>query len=128
MAALVANNASSTLVGTYLTGATTLTVLANTGAVFPDVDFVNDENWFLVTIIDGNGLSEIVKCTKRVDDVLTVERGQEGTTALSFADEDKVELRLTAGVINAFSTEVGPTGPGATFEVTGGVLTITTTP
>lgn len=103
MAALVANNASSTLVGGLTTVATTLTVLANTGDVFPDV-VAADSNWFLVTIIDGDKLSEIVKCTARNADELTIERGQEGTNALSFEDEDKVELRLTAGVINSFLT------------------------
>ena len=155
MAALVANNASSTLVGGLTIGATTLTVLDNTGAVFPDVAAA-DSNWFLVTIINGDGLSEIVKCTARNADELTIERGQEDTDPLLFADEDKVELRLTAGVINSFSTEAGPDGDSAylvavangfdsneadwltslvstvegpaaaTYSVSGGVLTITT--
>ena len=42
---------------------------------------------------------EIVKCTARAGDVLTVVRAQEGTTARAFNPDDPVELRLTAGSV-----------------------------
>ena len=38
---------------------------------------------------------EIVKVTARASDVLTIVRGQEGTTAAAWAVGDKAELRLT---------------------------------
>lgn len=44
---------------------------------------------------------EIVKCTARAGDVLTVVRAQEGTTARAFSVDDPVELRLTAGALVA---------------------------
>ena len=56
---------------------------------------------------------EIVKCTARSTDTLTIVRAQEGTTASAFSSSDKVELRITAGVM----------GPAAQSGLANGVIT-----
>src|SRR5690606_25480598 len=45
------------------------------------------------------GALEIMYCTERQGDILTVTRGQENTGPFSFGAGDRVELRLTAAVI-----------------------------
>src|SRR5690606_32111243 len=42
---------------------------------------------------------EIMRCTARNGDTLTVVRAQEGTSAITFSAGDVVELRLTAGTL-----------------------------
>jgi hypothetical protein len=67
----------------------------------------------LATLIDSSNNLEIVKCTTRSTDVLTVVRGQESTTARAYATGDRIELRITAGVLDALyddTTVGGATG------------------
>lgn len=99
MAILYTNNASTTLASSILSGATSITVASGGGALFPNP---TSPDYFLVTLqgISGTPI-EIVKCTARTGDVLTVVRGQEGTTPSAFSASDKVELRITAGVMQA---------------------------
>lgn len=99
---LFANNAVSNLAvaGSYLPGATALTVTAGHGARFPSPNVANDE-FFPITIVNGSNDIEICYCTARTADTLTVMRGQEGTTARELFSGEKVEHRLTAGVLLA---------------------------
>ncbi len=53
--------------------------------------------------------AEIVKCTSRSTDVLTVVRAQEGTSAAAHTSGKAVELRITAGIIE----ELQETRPSA---------------
>jgi hypothetical protein len=74
-------------------------VLTGTGSLFPNLG-VGD--YFLITLIGISGSPiEIVKCTSRSGDTLTVVRGQEGTTPSAFNGGDKVELRITAATMNS---------------------------
>lgn len=90
---LVANNAASRLAASIGAADTTINLLAGTGSAFP---LPEAGDWFPLTLIKPNGEYEIVHCTGRTGEVLTVERGQEGTAGKAFAAGDRVELRLTA--------------------------------
>lgn len=104
MAQLFVNNAQTTLAVAKAAGATTMTVVAGSGARFPAP---TGGDYFLITlykIVDGlEATYEIVKCTARSIDTLTIVGAQEGTTATSFAIGDQVSLRATAGWMNRFS-------------------------
>lgn len=93
-----ANNATTTVPSTISSGATSITVAAGTGALFPTL---SGGQFFVVTIVNtiasdpGFGQLEIVRCTARSGDVLTVTRAQEGTTAKNFPAACLLELRPT---------------------------------
>jgi hypothetical protein len=111
MAILYTNNASTALASNILSGDTSLTVTAGTGALFPNP---TTPDYFLITLQGVSGTPiEIVKCTARSTDTLTIVRAQEGTTASGFSANDKVELRITAGVM----------GPAAQSGLANGVIT-----
>ncbi len=82
----------------------TLTLQTNQGLLYPPFappDFV------LVTLDDGTNV-EICKCINVSGDVLTVIRGQEGTTPqASFATGTKVEARLTRDSVVRVGRTIG---------------------
>ncbi len=92
------NNASATLAAAINTTATSLSVASGQGAYFPALA---GTNYFYATLVDASNNLEIVKCTARSGDVLTVTRAQDGTSARSFVAGDKLELRVTAAGMNA---------------------------
>lgn len=94
MARLYKNNAATTLASDITNSAVSLTVASGKGALFPNP---SSPDYFLVTLDDGTNV-EIVKCTARSTDTLTIVRGQDGTsgTAFAAATPTKVELRWTA--------------------------------
>lgn len=102
MTQLFANNAASELASGISSASLTLTLKTGDGAKFPTP---SGDDFFLVTLYQKVGQDEInheiVKCTARAGDVLTVIRAQEGTTARAFSADDPVELRLTAGALTA---------------------------
>lgn len=98
MTVLVANNAAATLAGSYSAAALALTVTSGQGALFPAP---TGSDYFLATLVDNANHIEIIKCTSRTADTLTVVRGQEGTTARAYNAGDKLEMRITAGLIAA---------------------------
>lgn len=87
------NNAKSTLsVAVSSNTQASLTLQSGHGARFP---YLSTPDNFSVTLDDGTNV-EVCLCIDRSGDVLTVLRGQEGTTAqASFATGTKCELRLT---------------------------------
>ncbi len=108
MAQLYANNASSTLAAGISAGANAVTVFAGDGSKFPNP---TGGDFFLVTLFQKIGATEvnweIVKCTGRVGDVLTIVRNIEGSTAKAFNAGDALELRLTAGTMGTDSIAEG---------------------
>lgn len=92
------NNASTTLSSAITTGQTSITV-AN-GSVFPTL---SGSDYFYLTLGSLVLGTEIVRCTARSANVLTVVRAQEGTTAIAFQAGDAVELRVTAAGLVATS-------------------------
>ncbi|WBF05216.1 tail fiber protein 2 [Burkholderia phage CSP3] len=114
MALKLANNAVSKLAGTLATGGTSLALTPGDGAKFPAL---GAGDWFPLTVIKSDGTFEVMRCTARATDTLTVTRAQEGTAALAFAAGDRVELRFTA--LAAFSLPYLPLSGGG--SVTGPV-------
>lgn len=93
------NNAYSVLNGSITNVATAITLATGTGSRFPTDNFK-------VTLIgyDGNGNEnawEICLCTSRTGDILTVQRGQEGTTAVAWANATRIENRVTADTLDS---------------------------
>lgn len=98
MSQLFRNNARTVTVGATAAGSAAIEV-AN-GAVLPSPA---GSQFFLLTLVGttgGNETSwEIVRVTARSGNVLTVQRAQEGTTALDWPAGTLCEMRLTAGSI-----------------------------
>lgn len=109
MSVMLTNNAKSRLASSIGISDTTIAITSGEGVAFPSP---GPEDWFPLTLVKDTGAREIVRCTARVGDVFTVERAQEGTEALSFSVGDRVELRLTAEVINELAALVGNMQPG----------------
>lgn len=104
MPQLFANNAITTLASNISSVATSLTVASGTGALFP---LPTGDDYFLITLIGttyGDETAwEIIKVTSRSSDTFTIVRAQESTGAASWVSGVKIELRLTAGVMNTIS-------------------------
>jgi hypothetical protein len=89
----VANNAFGTLASSITNSATSITLTTGQGARFPTL---SAGDYFYATLIDTSNNLEIVKCTARSTDVLTITRAQENTTARAYSAGDRIEIRLTA--------------------------------
>ena len=95
---LYSNNAATYLAFGITNTATTMQVSANAGSLFPNP---TGGDYFYVSLISLSGpIIEIVKCTARSGDIFTIERGQEGTSALYWNMGDNVQLRITAAGMN----------------------------
>ncbi|CAB4135396.1 hypothetical protein UFOVP285_14 [uncultured Caudovirales phage] len=100
MPVLFKNNASALLAASISNTATTIVVSAGIGNSFPSP---SGTSYFYGTIFDSVGNYEIVKCTARVTDTLTVVRAQDGTNALAFTAGDGFALRPIAAAFNNFA-------------------------
>jgi ribosomal protein L18 len=111
MSVKFANNAFGTLNAGISNSATSVTLSSGQGARFPTLA---SGEYFYATLIDTSNNLEIVKCTARSTDVLTVTRAQESTTAQAFAIGDRIELRVTAGGLtdaaNPYDKDTSSTG------------------
>jgi hypothetical protein len=111
------------------TGSTTFVLKSGQGANFPQIA-LGEDKYFLVAVVDKNGNREIARIIQRSagSDTLVVGttaahqpsgdvagRAQEGTTAIpvTASDDHVVELRLTAGTMEALA---GPI-PATTAEM-----------
>lgn len=103
MGLVLKNNAVSRLASSLAVGDTTLPVTASEGSRFPAL---NPGDWFPVTVLRSDGTLEIMRCTGRAGDTLTVVRAQEGTSAKTFNAGDRVELRLTAATFDQLIADV----------------------
>ena len=99
MPALFKNNASALLASSLTTTDTTVVLSAGLGNSFPSP---TGSSYFYGTLFDDLGNYEIVKCTARVTDTLTVVRAQDGTNPLEFTAGDGFALRPVAAVLNNF--------------------------
>jgi hypothetical protein len=120
---LMSNRASSTLAAPINNVATSVTLAAGTGALFPNPSAGQQ---FPLTFIDAATglLTEIVYCTARSGDVLTIVRAQESTTAQNWLAGDVAANLITAGVLAAFQQSAA-LQPARTVT-TSGAFTITT--
>lgn len=105
------NNAYGTLNASISTSDTSLTLSSGQGARFPTL---TTGDYFYATLIDTSNNLEVVKCTARSSDVLTITRAQESTTARAFAIGDRLELRVTAAALedssNPYDKDTSSTG------------------
>ena len=104
--ALFTNNAFSLLASGISDVDVSVTVTGGTGALFPNP---TGGDYFYATLIDTSNNLEIVKCTARSTDTLTIVREQENTTGRAFVAGDRIELRLTAAGIVEADGYVAPT-------------------
>ena len=88
------NNASTTVATAINNSVTTLVVAS--ASDFPDISGANDYCW--LTIESGTN-REIVKATNLSSNTFTIVRAQDGTSAQSWAQDSKVELRLTSALL-----------------------------
>jgi hypothetical protein len=94
---LFSNNASALLAASIDADDTVIQTAAGFGALFPSP---TGAQYFLATLESNTGAIEIVKCTSRTGDNLTVQRAQSGSTAQSFTlNITRVENRLTKGTM-----------------------------
>jgi hypothetical protein len=87
------NNASGALASSISSASTTIVLSSGQGVEFPTP---GGGNYFYATLTDTSNNLEVVKVTARTVDTLTVVRGQDGTSARSYAAGDLLELRPTA--------------------------------
>lgn len=104
---LFADNASSVLASAISSTATVIDLSPGTGALFPNPAAGQQ---FTLTLNDAaTGLVyEIVYCTARSTDTLTVVRGQEGTAAVSWLANDRAFLAVTAGALASLAPLASP--------------------
>jgi hypothetical protein len=117
MSVLFLNNASTTLSAGVGDSATSITVAD--GSVFPSPS--GSDYFYLTLEVDSDPtLKEIVKCTARSGNTLTITRGQDNTSARTFSTADKAEIRLTAAGLNDVATQADT---DTTYSVGDGGLT-----
>ena len=100
---LYANNARTTLAGSANNTVTSLVLQSGAGALFPSPNNTIGE-YAKATLQDSaTGLrNEIVYITARTGDVLTVIRGQDGSTAQTWSAGDTVFEGVTAATLASF--------------------------
>ena len=111
---LAANNAQTLLAAGISSTATSLTVNAGTGTLFPSP--VAGTSFFKLTIIDAatGSLTEIVHVTARAGDVFTIQRGQEGTVPRAWSANDIAANMMTAGTLSYILGNFQPLDPTLT--------------
>lgn len=93
----ITNNATAELAAGISDVATSLSVKAGQGTLFPSL---STGDYFYCTLQKSNGDLEIIKVTARAsDDFTTIVRAQDGTTAKSFSADDIVSLRPVRAII-----------------------------
>ena len=97
---LHSNNGKGRLASPVGPADTSLTLNAAQGTTFPNPA---NGDWFRFTLIKADGSIEVCRCTARSGDTFsTIVRAQEGTSALTLASNDRVEGRVTAGLLDWF--------------------------
>ena len=114
---LFSNNATTTLSANITNVATSISVVTGKGELFASP---TGGDYELLTITDGTNY-EIVKCTARSTDTLTVTRAQEGTTARTWSAGATVAGYITKGTLE----ELRMQGAGSNAILIGGSATST---
>lgn len=120
MALLFANNASSKLATGISASDVSVVVTTGEGAKFPTI---TGGDTFKVTVQDSTGAYEIMLCTARTSDTMTVTRAQEGTSARAFSAGATVANRFTAGTMSGYAQTSAVQPLDATLTALAGVTT-----
>jgi plasmid maintenance system antidote protein VapI len=118
MALIVFENNSNGLLSSDIDNVTTtITLGSGQGANFPSV--VNPDEIFFITLQNyAAQLVEICRVTDRSGDVLTVQRGQDGTIARSWTVADTViQLRVTKETLETFVQQAAALTPDTLVTV-----------
>lgn len=99
----VTNNAYSTLASGITNVATSLSVGTGEGSRFPAA---GGAVYFWATLTDASNNIEVIKVTSRSTDVLTIVRGQDGTSARAWNAGDSIELRIPAALLTELKTDI----------------------
>lgn len=100
------NNASALLATSISAVDTTVEVQTGLGARFPQPSL--GVTFFYAALEDDSGNFEVVRCTQRVGDLLTVVRAQDNTSGQAFTQGvTRVEVRGTAVVFEEFLQRSG---------------------
>jgi hypothetical protein len=120
---IFANDASSTLAAPISNTATSLTLASGTGTLFPNPSAGQQ---FTLTMNDAatGVLTEIMLCTARSGDTLTVTRAQENTIAANWLAGDLAANLCTAGTMTAL-LQTATLNPSRIITASG-VFTLTT--
>lgn len=110
------NNASSLLASGINNLVTSLAVTPTQGALFPSPAAGQVAT---ITVEDVSGNIEYMTCTARTGDTLTVVRGAEGSTPLTFSSGSRVEQRVTAGMLSIMLQKAGGDTLSGTTSVSG---------
>lgn len=97
MTVLLSNNARSLLASSISATDTQVRVRVGHGDRYPKPSAAGD--WFPLTLEDADGNIEILRATDRQGDLITVQRGAEGTQPRAFIAGDAIELRITAAAL-----------------------------
>ena len=113
MAIKWANNATGTLASAITNSATSITLSAGNGALFPTI---SGSDYFYATLVDSSNNKEIVKVTGVVGNVLTIVRGHDSSTAKSHVAGSKVRhMAIAEDFRNAApAAATAPAAPAAT--------------
>lgn len=113
---LYSNNADTTLAAPITPASTSIQVAGGTGSLFPTPGLGQGFN---VTLLQASNKSnlEIVLCTQRAGDTLTVARAQDKTAALPFNAGDLCSLRVTAGDMSNFVQPVTAQAQATNFAI-----------
>ena len=103
MATKFSNNAATVLTADVSSSATSISV--SDGSVFPTLA-VGDITYLTLETLTSPPTREVVKLTARSSNTLTIVRGMDSTTPAGFTSGDKVELRLTAALLNGVLDDV----------------------
>lgn len=98
MATLFKNNASGVLASGITNVATSIVLSSGQGSLFPSP--TGGDVFYATMAVLTQGIEtswEIIKCTARTADTLTVVRAQEGTVGIAWPSGTKIEMRITAG-------------------------------
>lgn len=102
MAIKFSNNASAALASGINNLVTALSVATGQGNLYPTL---SGSDYFYATLVDASNNIEVIKVTARSGDSMTIVRGQDGTTARSWAAGDKLEVRVTSAGLAAIQQE-----------------------
>lgn len=115
-----ANNVASQLAANIGPSDTALLVTAGQGVRFP---VITAGQYYYVTLVHfTTGAIEIVKVTSRSTDTLTIVRGQDNTTPVSFTTGSIVEMRVCSQILREVNWQTNSNTPGNVLVLDGGGL------
>lgn len=103
MSIKLANNAIAHLAASLSSTDTTAVIVPAEAGSFPTL---SAGEWHPMTIMSLSGEMEIVKVTNRSSNILTIERGFDGTAARDFSAGDRAEIRMTAAVVETLQSDL----------------------